>query len=105
MVRSEYDARVRSIRGNLVRDPIIDDPKLPPKVLFVCHPSRAAELCRWLVRPRQGAPFARCEAATLPMSKGQAVFVLMPRGWQVAGVCLEQSGRQSVVSFAEVPIE
>lgn len=108
MGKTEHAQRVAQILGNAVRDPLATgEPTFKgiAKTLYQCWPTEPIALTRWLIRPAQGFPFLQCETPPLPMSKGQLVFVLAPRGWQVAGVCQRTDGKSTPVNFNEVAID
>jgi hypothetical protein len=108
MVKAEYQRWLAQLRGNPMRDPLGARTELAgaaEKALFQCCPAQPVALTRWLIRPEPNKPFVPCDTPPLPMSKGQVVFVLAPRGWQVAGIAQRSDGKSSVVSFSEVPID
>jgi hypothetical protein len=91
---SDYDAKVKSLRGSATRDPVCDDDPLgmmPPgyadKVLFAVAVPCVCRVYRWGIWPPDApAPFM-ADAVPFELAFPGYDFVLMPKGWRISALC------------------
>jgi hypothetical protein len=105
---SDYDAKVKSLRGSATRDPVCDDDPLgmmPPgyadKVLFAVAVPCVCRVYRWGIWPPDApAPFM-ADAVPFELAFPGYDFVLMPKGWRIYAVCRADWERQREDRYVE----